>query len=110
MSDPDDPRDPEAALRRADAEDVARLLAERERAARRHTLWALLGVSPAGLIPMIGAVSEFGVPVLVAGMTAIAATETLRAVRARGEAQALRERLHALTTEWTPSRLESPDG
>lgn len=89
------------ALDDANSADVTRELEHRERAARRHTMWALLGVSPAAALPLVAAASTFGVLALVGAMTAISTREALRAVRARRDAAALRERLHYLTSDWT---------
>ena len=94
------------ALEAEDVIDVSRELDGRERAARRHTIWALLGVSPVAVIPLVATASEFGVWAFLAAMSVVAARETLLAVRAHRDASELRERLHALTSEWSSS---SPD-
>ena len=108
MSEPDLPTVPDGpgALREADIADVTRRLEERERSASRHTLWAVLGVSPAGLLPLIGTASEFGVAALITGVAAITVVEAVRAIRARGEAARLRSQLEELTAPWTSSSFE----
>ena len=83
----------------ANVADVSRELEARERAARRHTVWALLGVSPAAAIPLVATASEFGMWALLAGMTAVALRETLGAVRAHRDVAELREKLHSLTCD-----------
>lgn len=58
-------------------------------AARRHTLWAVLGLSPGAIIPLVVSVGEMGMGVFVAALVAMTGTETVRAVRARLEADAI---------------------
>ena len=90
-----------------DASDVEERLERREKDARRHTLWALLGVSPSALIPLVAAGSELGVWAVIVGMLVVVTKESLAAFRAHGEASDLREELHRLRSEWSSS---SPDG
>lgn len=96
------------ALKMADAADVTERLKKRESEAQRHAFWAVMGVSPVGLIPLVATASEFGVAALVGGMLIISVREALRAMRARSEASELREKLHSLNASWTSSTLEAP--
>lgn len=66
-------------------------------AARRHTLWAVLGLSPGAIIPLVVSVGEMGMGVFVAALVAMTGTETVRAVRARREADAIGPPCHAVT-------------
>lgn len=86
-------------LEKADAADIAERLRVRESEARRHTLWALVGISPVGLIPLVATTSEFGVAALVGGMLVITVREALRAMSAHSEVSELREELHSLTSK-----------
>ena len=92
MNDPSAPQ-ASAALDKSEAEELAIELEKRERAARRHTIWAVLGVSPAGLIPLIAATNDFGVAALVVGVVCITGIEAWRAAKARGDASELRAKL-----------------
>jgi hypothetical protein len=92
-------REAEKVLANADAADVTERLRVRESQARRHTLWALLGVSPIGLIPLVATTSEFGVAALAGGMLVITVREALRAMSAHSEVSELREELHRLTSK-----------
>ncbi len=94
-----------ASLDRADASDLQCQLNERERAARRHTVWALLGLSPAGLIPLFAVANELGGYALFGAAIVISGIEASRAIKARGEALELREKLHSLSSPWTSSSL-----
>ena len=82
-----------AAIEASEAAELAVEIEAREQAARRHTLWALLGVSPAGLIPLLAASSDFGVAALLTGAVCITGIEAWRALRARAEAAELRDEL-----------------
>ena len=93
-------------LEEADADDITSRLAERERDAKRHTLWALLGVSPAALIPLVATASELGVWAVLVGMSLVVVKEALAAFKARADVSELREELHQLRSEWSSSKVE----
>jgi hypothetical protein len=74
--------------------------AERERAsARRHALWALLGVSPGALVPLVGSAAEFGFAGLLAIGVAVFGIEGWRSIRASREAAKLERQLEQLDAE-----------
>lgn len=81
-------------LDEADTQDIAARLAEKERKAKLHTMWAVLGVSPAALIPLIATASEFGVWAAAVGMSVIVVKEAVAAMGAGRDASALRRELH----------------
>jgi hypothetical protein len=82
------------AVREVEAE-----VGERRRAARWHTLWAFLGVSPAGALPMLGLGWDFGFGgVMMAGIL-ITGIEAWRAVQAQADRREAEERLRQLRAE-----------
>lgn len=91
-----------AALQQSEVDDLSAQLESREAAARRHGLWAVLGVSPAALVPLIATASDFGVTALVAGSILVTGVEAWRALRARASAARIRTDLDA-----TRRRVES---
>jgi len=77
----------------ADREDLRERLQERRRAARRHTFWAAMGVSPAALIPVLGTLNELGMGLAVSLSAVVMVVEAWRAQRATREADAIERAL-----------------
>ena len=69
---------------------------ERRRSARRHTLWAMLGVSPAGLLPMLGLGWDFGFGGVVVAGVFITGIEAWRAVQAHADLREAEEAVRKL--------------
>jgi len=82
----------------------------RRRAARRHTLWAILGVSPTTLIPLLAAVHDFGPEIVGVAAVVIVAIEGWRAVRARTDAREIEAALEEVeaSLEGRGSALDEP--
>ncbi len=68
-------------------------------AARRHGLWALLGISPGAAVPLLGSAAEFGVAGLLAIGTAVFVVEGWRSVRATRAANDLERELEDVDAE-----------
>lgn len=64
-------------------------------AARRHTLWGLLGVSPGALIPLIATANQFGLVVAAGFGIVLAGVELWRGARLFNVAAGLEHRLKA---------------
>lgn len=75
----------ERALLLSQRDDLEERLRVRRRAARRHTLWAVLGVSPATLIPLLAAVHDFGPEIAGFAAVLVLGVEGWRAVQARAD-------------------------
>ena len=72
---------------------------EREAAVRRHTIWAVLGVSPGAVIPLFLTLGQMGWLSLLIAMVLMVVWELFKAGRARAEANELREELRRLDDE-----------
>lgn len=81
---------------RAELESAVR---RKRAAARRHGLWALLGISPAAAIPLLGTTAEFGVAGLLAIGAAVFAIEGWRSIRANRAANELEREMGDLDAE-----------
>ena len=64
-------------------------------AARRHTLWGLLGVSPGAVIPLIVTANHFGIAMAAGLSTLLAGVELWRGARLFNAAAGLENRLQA---------------
>lgn len=69
---------------------------DKRRSARRHTLWASLGVSPAGVLPMLGLGWDFGIAAVVSVSVAVSGIEAWRAVQAWADVREAEESLRQL--------------
>jgi len=92
-------RSGERAVARTHTADLRRRLAERRAAARRHGTWALLGLSPAALIPLVLWGNEYGVIGAVAASALVTITETWRAFKAGRDADRIEVRLAGVEDE-----------
>ena len=81
-----------AALLQADRGDLETRLETARREQRRHTLWALLGVSPAAL-PILFAVGDRGAAAVAVATVGIFAVEGWRAFTSGREARRIEIRL-----------------
>ena len=79
-----------------EVEDLERKLRAMQRKERRHFVWALTGISPAALIPMIGLflTDSFGLLVLLALLVPF--SQLYLGVKASGEVSRLKKSLEAL--------------
>ena len=90
----DDPSDATArAFLESERLDTLERLNSRMAAVRRHTLLALLGVSPAVLFPLLATFGDSGVVLLAAVITLMMGLEASRALRARRDAAELKRAL-----------------
>ena len=62
-----------------------------QRAADRHGAFALLGVSPASVLPMLGMGIDFGAAALIGASVVVGGLETWRWIRSRSQVRTLRE-------------------
>ena len=76
--------------------DLLDRLQEREAAHHRHTMWALIGVSPGALIPLVISMSQVGASVLAGSVFLMTAVEGWRALRAKRDVAELKETLREL--------------
>jgi hypothetical protein len=60
-------------------------IADSKRKSRRHSLFAVLGLSPAALLPILGLGMDFGPEVAVAASVFVTGIESWRAVQARAD-------------------------
>jgi len=89
----------------AERKDLEAEIDKREAAARRHAFWAVLGVSPGAVIPLLFTVSEVGAAALVAGVVAMTGMEAWRAHKARRDVGALRRDLEELRRLPPPAEI-----
>ena len=90
--------DREARIAAHRLEECETRIAESRKAAKWHGLFAVLGVSPASLVPMVGLGVDFGAVAILGASAAVVGLESWRYFRARGElrdAESERERLLA---------------
>lgn len=78
-------------------------VASKRKASRRHTVWALLGVSPGALLPFGALLGESALGAAVILGVLVTATEAWRALRARAEAAKLEMALNRLRLPPGPS-------
>ena len=89
-------RDREARIAALRLEECEARIEESRKAAKWHGLFAVLGVSPASLIPMVGLGIDFGALAIVGVSAFVVSLETWRYLRARSEVregEAERDRL-----------------
>jgi hypothetical protein len=60
-------------------------IAESQRQSRRHSLFAVLGLSPAALLPILGLGMDFGPEIAVVASVFVTGIESWRAVQARAD-------------------------
>jgi len=84
------------AIKEAERRDLIESLAVTRKAARRHTFWAAMGVSPGAALPLFFSLSEVGLVGVVAASGVVAALEAWRAVKANRKADDIAERLASL--------------
>jgi hypothetical protein len=90
---------------RADAQDVTDELAMARKAATRHALFALLGVTPAALLPMIGLLLQGSAPLVVTLCVLVALSEMRKWFRASKDVN----RLEMLLLEYEDEADEDGD-
>lgn len=78
------------AIASADLTDALRELDDAQRRSKRHLMWALLGLSPAALIPFMGLLAEGSFGLIVVLVVLVLLVEGWRYVRAEKEASRLR--------------------
>lgn len=92
-----EPAEKAAALARAsERQDLEREVATHRAAARRHTFWAALGVSPAAALPLFvsfDTIGFVGVGIAVALISGLEAWRAVRSNRAAFQAEARLKRL-----------------
>ena len=91
MPDALEPRDRDAAFPATQLADCEARMEAARKAANRHGLFALLGVSPASLLPMIGLGIDFGAMAILGAGAVVVGLETWRWARARAEYRAAEE-------------------
>ena len=79
--------------------ELHRAVLRKRAAARRHGLWALLGISPGAAVPLLGSTAEFGMAGLLAIGAAVFAVEGWRSIRASRAANELERELGDLDAE-----------
>lgn len=88
-----------AALVDAERRDLELELESRRSAAHRHALWAMLGVSPGAVIPLLASFHEMGMVALAIGVLLVTGVEAWRAIQARMDAAELVQRLRRFGPE-----------
>ena len=79
--------------------DLLDQIQERESAHRRHLMWAVIGVSPGAVIPLLVSMSQVGATALVGGAFLMTAVEAWRAIKAKREVAELKVTLNELGAE-----------
>jgi hypothetical protein len=90
---------PDHALMQSERGELRQELTDVRRKARRHGLWAVLGFSPAAIIPAIGLMSEGSLGILVALSAAVSLSESYLWHRNKREANRLEQSLDALVQD-----------
>jgi hypothetical protein len=93
-----EPTGAERSLLEMDIRELEEQVRAARSAARRHTLWAVLGVSPGAVIPLLLTIHELGMAVIGAFSVFVAGVESWRAIQARMDAAELQERLSSLSS------------
>ena len=88
-------RSGEVALLRSERAELEEAFRATRAAARRHTLWGLLGASPGAVIPLIATVNHFGITVAAGCSIVLAGVELWRGARLFNAAGGLESRLKA---------------
>lgn len=76
--------------------DLEAAIEEARAAGRRHTTWALLGMSPGALVLIIAAGHEYGVVAALLASLGISGIEVWRGLKASRRVTALQDRLEDL--------------
>lgn len=84
-------------IRELEKRDLQEQLEARQAAVRRHTFWAVLGVSPGAAIPLLMTFGDVGVTAVLVGMAAMTGLEGWRALRARKDVTNLETQMHELS-------------
>ena len=97
------------AVREIERRELLDRIHEREDDRHRHTLWALVGVSPGALVPLVVSVSQLGASALAGSVFVMTALEAWRAWRAKKDVINLREALAELPhlADTAPSDLDA---
>ena len=99
----------ERSLREAEVRDLEEQVRAARSAARRHTLWAVLGVSPGAAIPLRLSVHELGLAMIVVFSVFVTGVERWRALQARMDAVELRQRLLEISSPDRASAVHPSD-
>lgn len=83
----------EHTLEALDGVELTQELGERRKAARRHGLWAILGLSPAAVVPFIATAHEFGIALASACTVFVSGIEAWRAFQAHMDARECEARI-----------------
>jgi hypothetical protein len=70
---------------RSEVRDLEEALEARRRATHRHFLWAVLGLSPAAFLPMIGLLRGGSLVLVLVLGTLVTVVELIRGMKARGD-------------------------
>lgn len=84
------------AVKVAERRDLSEALTKSRKAARRHTFWAAMGVSPGAALPMFLSLNEAGLIGVVVASCGVACLEMWRALKANREADAIEAQLDQL--------------
>lgn len=84
------------ALVEADRRDLQERIRKRRSAARFHTIWAFLGVSPPAVLPLLVVLTETGFAMAIVFAFFIGGVESWNAVQAWMDVKALEEELEQL--------------
>jgi hypothetical protein len=81
------PESAEGVLEALNRAELTQQLEARRKAARRHGLWAVLGLSPAAVVPFILTAHELGIAVAVGCTVFVSGVEAWRAIQAHMDAE-----------------------
>lgn len=84
------------AVHRSEIRELEERVISRRRAGRRHTIWALLGLSPGALLPFAALLSESAISGAVALVVLVTGTEIWRAKKAERDAKRAEDALRNL--------------
>lgn len=91
MADLPDAKKPEANRMGPALREVEAQLARSRRARDRHAVFALLGLSPAAVLPMLGLAIDFGFEVVLIASVFVSGLESWRAVQSGADAREAEE-------------------
>lgn len=81
------PESAEGVLEKLDRAELTQQLQARRKAARRHGLWAVLGLSPAAVVPLILTAHELGIAIAAGCTVFVSGVEAWRAIQAHMDAK-----------------------
>ena len=87
--------------------ELADRIESKRRAASRHSLFAILGVSPAWILPMAGLATDFGLGIAIVASVLITGLESWRADQARADLREAEEAQQRLLEASAP--IEEPE-